>query len=171
MTHICRSAAHAPVPMVGFAGALLLLILSACSSEAPAPGAEEAEQNRAGRTAPAAAPGGAMDGREARKVPPADASERRCGWIDNPTPGNWWLVDRDGEWLIGAQGGYQAPGLDEFPDLTERDWTVTGGSSYGYGCACLDAKVDARAKRIARIERIEQKPLRACRADPALPRR
>ena len=27
------------------------------------------------------------------------------GWLQNPTPGNWWLVDRDGEWTIGTQGG------------------------------------------------------------------
>ncbi|HYG29015.1 MAG TPA: DUF4087 domain-containing protein, partial [Allosphingosinicella sp.] len=41
---------------------------------------------------------------------PQSPTQRRCGWLDNPTPANWWLTDRDGEWLIGAQGGYQAPG-------------------------------------------------------------
>ena len=40
------------------------------------------------------------------------APERRCGWLQNPTPANWWLVDRDGEWILGVQGGYQAPGMD-----------------------------------------------------------
>ena len=40
----------------------------------------------------------------------APAPERRCGWLQNPTPANYWLIDRDGEWTIGAQGGYQAPG-------------------------------------------------------------
>src|SRR5690349_18304425 len=40
---------------------------------------------------------------------------RRCGWVDNPTPSNWWLVDRDGEWEIGLQGGYQAKG--DMPDF------------------------------------------------------
>ncbi|HET7863945.1 MAG TPA: DUF4087 domain-containing protein, partial [Burkholderiaceae bacterium] len=34
----------------------------------------------------------------------------RCGWFDNPTPGNATLVDRDGEWTIGLQGGHQASG-------------------------------------------------------------
>ena len=30
---------------------------------------------------------------------PAGA-ERRCGWLSNPTPANYWLSDRDGEWTI-----------------------------------------------------------------------
>ena len=94
----------------------------------------------------------------------------RCGWIENPTPGNWWLVDRDGEWLIGAQGGYQAPGLDNVPDLTEHHWVVTNGSSYGYGCACVSGRFDPRAKRITRIDRVRQKPIAACRADRRLKR-
>ena len=25
----------------------------------------------------------------------AAPAERRCGWLHNPTPANWWLVDRD----------------------------------------------------------------------------
>jgi hypothetical protein len=28
---------------------------------------------------------------------PAAAREQRCGWLVNPTPGNWWLIDRQGE--------------------------------------------------------------------------
>ena len=27
----------------------------------------------------------------------ADAPAKRCGWIANPTPGNWWITDRAGE--------------------------------------------------------------------------
>ena len=34
---------------------------------------------------------------------PAGA-ERRCGWISNPTPANYWLSDRDGEWTIMGRG-------------------------------------------------------------------
>jgi hypothetical protein len=98
------------------------------------------------------------------------AQAPRCGWIVNPTPANWWLVDRDGEWLIGAQGGYQAPGLDNIPDLSEHDWVVTNGASYGYGCACLHADVDRRTKRITRIRDAKQKPLAACRADRRIKR-
>jgi hypothetical protein len=34
------------------------------------------------------------------------AEENRCGWFSNPTPGNAWLKDRDGEWTIGTQGNH-----------------------------------------------------------------
>jgi hypothetical protein len=94
----------------------------------------------------------------------------RCGWVINPTPANWWLVDRDGEWVMGVQGGYQAPGLDEIPDLSTRQWVVTNGSSYGYGCACMTADVNRRQGRITRIRSLRQKPLALCRADRRLKR-
>src|SRR5918999_3279183 len=64
------------------------------------------------------------------------AVERRCGWLQNPTPANWWLIDRDGEWLIGVQGGYQAPGMDEMPDMSTAGWVEVNGH-YGYGGACM----------------------------------
>jgi len=101
---------------------------------------------------------------------PQSPTQRRCGWLDNPTPANWWLTDRDGEWLIGAQGGYQAPGMDDMPDMTTRGWVETNGH-YGYGCACMDVAVDRRARRITRIARAMPLPLRQCRADRRLPRR
>ena len=101
---------------------------------------------------------------------PALAVEKRCGWIDNPTPGNWWLTDSQGEWLLGAQGGYQAPGMDNMPDLSEKGWVRTYGY-YGYGCACLTVETDARTKRVTRLIAASQLPLRKCRADKALERR
>ena len=97
-------------------------------------------------------------------------TERRCGWLVNPTPANWWLTDRHGEWLIGAQGGYQAPGMDKMPDMTTRGWVRTNGH-YGHGCACLDVSVDRAARRVTRIVRATPVPLRQCRADRRLPRR
>ncbi|MFN3498292.1 MAG: DUF4087 domain-containing protein, partial [Pannonibacter indicus] len=33
-------------------------------------------------------------------APASAAPENRCGWIVNPTPGNWWLTDRDGDWIL-----------------------------------------------------------------------
>jgi hypothetical protein len=95
---------------------------------------------------------------------------QRCGWLVNPTPANWSLFDREGEWFIGVQGDYQAPGLDKIPDLTGPRWVVTNGSSYGYGCVCLSVQSDARSRRITHIYRVRQKPLAACRADHKLPR-
>lgn len=32
------------------------------------------------------------------------ASQLRCGWWQNPTPGNAWLNDRHGRWTVGSQG-------------------------------------------------------------------
>jgi hypothetical protein len=101
---------------------------------------------------------------------PSENIERRCGWLHNPTPANWWLVDRDGEWLIGAQGGYQAPGMDNMPDMTTRGWVRTNGH-YGHGCACMDVAVDRASRRITRIAAATPLPLRQCRADPRLPPR
>lgn len=37
-------------------------------------------------------------------------SAQRCGWLDNPTPGNASLYDKDGEWTIAVQGGHQGEG-------------------------------------------------------------
>ncbi len=63
--------------------------------------------------------------------------ETRCGWLSNPTPANISLYDRDGEWIIGVQGGYQVEGEWEFPDFKPGQWVITNAGSYGYGCACL----------------------------------
>lgn len=101
-------------------------------------------------------------------VYPAVAKEQRCGWLVNPTPGNWWLIDRKGEWTIGAQGGFQAPGSNLIPDLTTRDWVVTNGSSYGYGCVCMSADANPKAHRLSRIYSVAQKGLGVCRRDPGL---
>jgi hypothetical protein len=100
---------------------------------------------------------------------PQSRSETRCGWLQNPTPANWWLIDRDGEWLIGAQGGYQAPGMDEMPDMSRRGWVETNGP-HGFGCACLTVTTDRRSRRVTRIYSARPLPLRQCRADPRLPR-
>jgi hypothetical protein len=45
------------------------------------------------------------------------AAALRCGWLENVTPGNFSLVDRDAEWTIAEQGGYEAPGFDRLPDI------------------------------------------------------
>src|SRR5687768_1799225 len=76
--------------------------------------------------------------------------ERRCGWLQNPTPANWWLVDRDGEWILGVQGGYQAPGMDGMPDMSARGWVETNGH-YGYGCACMSVTTSRRTGRVTRL--------------------
>lgn len=93
------------------------------------------------------------------------AAEQRCGWFQNPTPGNAWLMDRHGRWTIGLQGGHQAEG--DWPSFTDAQWVATNGF-YGYGCACLRMAADPRTHRVARIFSTAAKPLAACRQDRSL---
>ncbi len=101
---------------------------------------------------------------------PSLASEIRCGWLQNPTPANWWLIDGDGSWTISAQGGYQAKGMDNLPSLDDERQYVRTNGYYGYGCACLRVATDSSQMRITRILSGEQLPLRTCRQDPNLPK-
>src|SRR5258705_12486965 len=68
--------------------------------------------------------------------------ETRCGWFVNPTPGNVWLYDREAEWTIGVQGGHQVDGDWPWPAFKRGQWVRTNAGSYGYGCACLDLRVN-----------------------------
>ncbi len=103
-------------------------------------------------------------------IAPVQATELRCGWLDNPTPANWWLVDRDGTWIISVQGGYRAVGMENIPMMDEANYVRTNGY-YGYGCACLDVVTDPNLQRIATIVDGEALPLNTCQTDPALPQR
>ena len=94
-------------------------------------------------------------------------TEQRCGWFDNPSPGNAWLHDRDGRWTVAIQGDHQAKG-DWPPVYKPGEWRRSGGYSYGYGCACLTVKVDAEEKNILEIVSSKGRPLSVCRKDKAL---
>jgi hypothetical protein len=100
---------------------------------------------------------------------PQSRPETRCGWLANPTPANYWLTDRDGEWMIMVQGGYQADGWDEMPDMTTAGWVETNGH-YGYGCACMRVIVDRASGRVTRLFSARPVALRQCQADPRLRR-
>ena len=102
-------------------------------------------------------------------TPASAAAERRCGWLHNPTPANWWLDDRDGQWVLGTQGGEQVPGMDILPDMATRGWVRTNGY-YGYGCACMSLDTDRRSGRVKRVISATPVPLRQCQADKRLPR-
>lgn len=97
----------------------------------------------------------------------AHAASLRCGWLDNPTPGNASLYDKDGEWTIAIQGGHQATG-DWPPDFPPGQWVGNGTGDYGYGCACLKVEVDAEEKNILGILSGKARPLSACREDPTI---
>src|SRR6266498_4371270 len=92
--------------------------------------------------------------------------EMRCGWFSNPTPGNAWLNDQDGEWVIGVQGGHQAEG--DWPDFKPRQWVVTNGESYGYGCACMQVRVNHKTHDVLEIKSARARPLSVCRQDRTL---
>lgn len=92
--------------------------------------------------------------------------QTRCGWFDNPSPGNATLADRDGEWMIGMQGGHQAIG--DWPEFKPAQWVRTGVGSYGYGCACMRVKANADTQEIEEIVSASSKPLSACRKERSL---
>jgi len=102
--------------------------------------------------------------------PSAPRPENRCGWLDNPTPANWWLTDATGRWTIGLQGGHQAPGLNILPDMRTKGWVETNGS-YGYGCACMRVTTDKRTEQVSRIYSAMPLPISRCIADNKLPAR
>ena len=97
----------------------------------------------------------------------ARAASVRCGWLDNPTPGNASLYDKDGEWTIAAQGGHQANG-DWPPAFKPGQWMRRGPGSYGYGCVCLTVELDEKGKNIFDILSGEGRPLSVCRKDRAI---
>jgi hypothetical protein len=89
--------------------------------------------------------------------------------LQNPTPANWFLKDKDGTWIISRQGGYQAGGMDNLPRIDEREYVKTNGY-YGYACACLDVVADSSQMKITKIQSGEQLLLSTCREDPSLPK-
>jgi hypothetical protein len=106
----------------------------------------------------------------ARPAKPDAPFETRCGWFTNPTPANIWLDDRDGEWIIGVQGGYQVENDWEWPAFKKSQWVETNGH-HGYGCACMRVRVDRETWHVLEIKSSTARPLSACRKDPHLQRR
>jgi hypothetical protein len=96
--------------------------------------------------------------------------ETRCGWFTNPTPANIWLYDRDAEWTIGVQGGYQVPGDWPWPKFKRGQWVVTNSGGHGYGCACLELRVNRQTHEVLEIETSHGRPLAQCRQDASLKR-
>ncbi len=79
----------------------------------------------------------------------SDSRRTRCGWFDNPSPGNATLTDRQGEWTVAQQGMSSAEGA--WPTFKRAQWVRTGSGSAGYGCACLNQTTRKRpTKRCTR---------------------
>lgn len=100
------------------------------------------------------------------EVAPAEF-ETRCGWFSNPTPANIWFYDRDGEWTIGVQGGYQVEGDWDWPEFKPGQWVNTN-INYGYGCVCMDVRVNKATHKVVEIKSVRARPLDTCRKDRAL---
>ena len=102
----------------------------------------------------------------------AGTKELRCGWIENPSPANWYLLDRDAQWTISTMGGRRAKGSDNIADLkVPGEWVVTNTGAYGHGCACMTVDSVRKAKRITRIYSFQSRELAVCRADKKLVRK
>lgn len=156
------------VPLAALLAAALMA--SACSSPAPQPEGQKARSETAPANVsdpkPASTPAAAPAQTKVAEASPAKGV-RRCGWLSNPTPANWWLTDSEGEWILGTQGADQAPGMDDMPDMSTAGWVETNGH-YGYGCACMTITADSEGK-VTRIEDASPKPLKQCKADRKLP--
>lgn len=106
-------------------------------------------------------------------LPPAGAApapppfETRCGWFSNPTPANVSLYDRDGEWTIGVQGGYQVEGDWPWPSFKSGQWVETN-NNYGYGCVCMRLRVDKETRRVLEVRSARARPLSVCAHDRSL---
>ena len=148
--------------------AAVLLAASACSPGA-APEADK-QEDRAAIAKPAPAPAEPAPAAAAprKAAAPPESGRRRCGWLSNPTPANWWLTDAEGQWILATQGADQAPGMEDMPDMSSAGWVETNGH-YGYGCACMTITADGDG-RVTRIADAQPKPLRQCRADRKLPK-
>jgi hypothetical protein len=129
--------------------------------------AEAAAETPSANEAAAAMPAPAAPAKRST-IAAAAKGARRCGWLVNPTPANWWLTDRDGQWILGTQGADQAPGMDEMPDMSTAGWVETNGH-YGYGCACMTITADGDGQ-VTRIADAQPKPLKQCQADRSLPK-
>jgi hypothetical protein len=100
-------------------------------------------------------------------TPEIEPHETRCGSFSNPTPANASFYDRESEWIIGVQGGYQAEG--DWPTFGLKQWVETN-AHYGYGCACLEVHVDREKHEVMKIEGSKARPLSVCRRDRSLKR-
>lgn len=104
-------------------------------------------------------------------TPALAATETRCGWYNNPTPGNVFLKDADGFWWISQQGIRPAPGFDDAytPAFDDRERVVTNTGSYGYSCACADGTFGPiGSMEVRAITRLKALPIAQCKDDPNL---
>lgn len=96
-------------------------------------------------------------------------AEIRNGWFYNFTPGNMTLIDRDGEWIIGVQGGFQAEWQVEVDLTANEDESVLINGPHGYSCVSIDVTLDKKSKHILVIKEAKQLLLKKCLEDLDIP--
>ena len=101
----------------------------------------------------------------------AFAFENRCGWLQNPTPANWWLNDKDGSWTLSVQGGHSVNDNDwnKLPKIKQNEF-VRINNNYGYSCVCLRVDTNKKKKTITKIYGGKQLLLKKCLEDRSLPK-
>jgi len=98
------------------------------------------------------------------------SAEYRCGWLDNPAPGQYQFTDKQATWTITQRGGYQlaATSMKNLPQLQQNEFVRTNGS-FGYSCSCMSVTTDARSKRITSIiYKGKQELLKRCLEDKTI---
>ncbi|WP_373891099.1 DUF4087 domain-containing protein [Klebsiella variicola] len=100
-------------------------------------------------------------------APSLYAKENRCGWLENPTPGNYWLTDKDGDWTISTQEKEGPKEMEYLVGFPSKEFINTN-NSYGYGCGCILSEASKESKEITRIFNFKALPLRVCKTDPSL---
>lgn len=103
----------------------------------------------------------------------AIGAEYRCGWIENPGPGTWWITDKDAQWEISTPGGYSVSpqSIDYLPNVIPNEYIRLNGI-YGYSCGCLSVDTDKQHKHIVKIHaKGKQVLLKQCLEDRAIANR
>ena len=101
---------------------------------------------------------------------PTMSAENRCGWIENPGPGTWWLTDKDAIWEISTQGGYSVTpeSIDNLPNVIPNEYVRVSGI-YGYSCGCIVVDTDRDKRRIMAIRKKgKQVLLKKCLEDKSI---
>ena len=77
-----------------------------------------------------------------------EAAERRCGWLQNPTPSNWWLEDKDGVWVLATQGGRGQGAWSRSPNSRKANSSQRIQTDRTATAAHAGSVTDDEAKRI-----------------------
>ena len=95
------------------------------------------------------------------------SAEKRCGWLENPTPANLWLIDSESEWTLSIQGrGFiNEDSIENMPTIDQNEFVRTNGY-YGFSCVCLNVKTDKKNSEILEVYSSEQLLLKQCLEDP-----